>query len=78
MNIAKKILGNIAKKSVQQPVMSVTPQMTAVQNAARDAFSKNIAELKKFSQTELPQTVANQKTAFEGLEQLAKNVKSML
>lgn len=77
MSIAK-IFGNISKKATQQSAMAVTPQMTAMQKAAKDAFSKNLESLEKFAQTELPQTMASQKSALEGLEQLAKNVKSML
>lgn len=82
MNIGKSILGNLSKKTVAKTdgkaASSLSSDMASVQKSVSEALSKNIAELEKFAQTELPQTLSSQKAAIEGLEQLSKNIKSML
>ncbi len=82
MNIGKSILGNLSKKTVAKTAgkaaSSLSSDMASVQKSVSEALSKNIAELEKFAQTELPQTLSSQKAAIEGLEQLSKNIKSMI
>ena len=82
MNIGKTILGNLSKKTVsktaEKTAASVPSDIASVQKSVSEALSKNIAELEKFAQTELPQTLSSQKSALEGLEQLSKNIKSMI
>ncbi len=82
MNIGKAILENLSKKTViktaEKTAVTKPSNIDLVQKSVKEALSKNIAELEKYSQTELPQTIASQKSALEGLEQLSKNIKSML
>ena len=82
MNIGKSILGNLSKKTVAKTAgkaaSSLSSDMASVQKSVSEALSKNIAELEKFAKTELPQTITSQKSAIEGLEQLSKNIKSMI
>ncbi len=82
MNIAKTILGTVSPKTVvktAEKTKSFLPSdIGSVQKSVSEAFSKNIAELEKFAKTELPQAITSQKSAIEGLEQLSKNIKSML
>lgn len=77
MSIVGKILGNVSKKSAQVST-AVSPQMLTMQKTAQAAFSKNLAELENFAQSQMPQINAAHKAGLEGLTQLANNVKSML
>lgn len=77
MSIVGNILGNVSKKSAQVST-DVHPQMIAAQKAAKDALLKNLAELEKFTQSQMPQITAVHKAGLEGLNQLSNNVKSML
>ncbi len=78
MSICKNILCNITGKATGKAVVAIPPSIEAIQASANQAFSKNLAELEKFAQTELPQTIKDHKAALEGLEQLSKNIKSMI
>lgn len=82
MNIGKAILGNLSKKTVsktaEKAAVSLPADIVSLQKSVSEALSKNIDELEKYAKTELPQTISSQKTALEGLEQLSKNIKSML
>ena len=62
-----------------EPVaVSLPADIVSLQKSVSEALSKNIGELEKYAKTELPQTISSQKSALEGLEQLSKNIKSML
>ena len=82
MHIGKVIFENLSKKTViktaEKSAVTTPSNIDLVQKSVKEALSKNIAELEKYSQTELPQTIASQKSALDGLEQLSKNIKSML
>ncbi len=82
MNIGKAILGNLSKKTVsktaEKVAVSLPADIVSLQKSVSEALSKNIGELEKYAKTELPQTISSQKSALEGLEQLSKNIKSML
>ncbi|MBQ9246217.1 hypothetical protein IJ182_08125 [bacterium] len=49
-----------------------------IQTTAQAALSKNLKGLEKFASTELPELVKSQQDAMAGLQQLSKNVQSMM
>ena len=77
-NILCNITSNITRKATDKAVVAIPPRIEAMQASVNKAFSKNLAELEKFAQTELPQTIKDHKVALEGLEQLSKNIKSVI
>ena len=92
MSICKNILCNITRKAVESVTKSTAtksniesvatefayPNIGTLQKDVSGAFSKNIQEMEKFSQTEMPKVLESQNTVMETLEQLSKNIKSML
>ncbi len=85
------MIGKLSKifttASKQTPLKSVSPIIGAPnspQNIAKMAqdtskiLSENLASLQEFATVEAPKVIADQKTALVGLEQLSKNIKSMI
>lgn len=74
MILGKKILGHMAEKTVQDASTQLPAEFSVVKTAVQNALAENLAQIQK----EIPETVEAQRQAMAGLEQLAKNVKSMI
>lgn len=77
MSIVGKLFSGTAKKSSQVST-SLSPQIMVTKKAIEDSLSKNLSELENFTQSQMPQINASHSAALEGLEQLSKNIRSML
>jgi len=73
--------------SIQTPFKSVSQAIGAPnssQNIAKitqntsKLLSESLTSLQEFASTEAPKAIADQKAAMLGLEQLSKNIKSMI
>ena len=64
----------LGKKIVKQVQSEMPQDIAAIQKMTKEALQSSIEEVKK----DLPDIVSNQKQSMQGLEQLSKNVQSMI
>ncbi len=62
------------KKLTSSNIAKSSPEIAAMQKAAKDTLKKNMAEVTKG----LPELVQSQEQAMRGLEQLSKNLKCIV
>ena len=67
-----KIFGSKIAKAV------ATTQASQIQNVAKASFEQSLKGLEGFVAKDMSGAIASQKSAMQGLEQLSKNVQSML
>lgn len=56
----------------------IKPEVQKIRQSANQTLAQNLKELEKFVTETVPVITASQQDAYKGIEQLAKNIKSMM
>lgn len=59
-------------------VSLIIPDVQKLKGSINQTLTQNIKELEKFATKTAPVITASQQDAFKGIEQLSKNIKSMI